>query len=62
MATEVITTTDKSKRDQMFQDLRKSDNSLERQVTKFSGVELVQADPSSVPVWVSNWSVAYPTR
>ena len=38
---EVITTTDKARRDEMFQDLRKNGNELERQVVKFSGNEPV---------------------
>jgi hypothetical protein len=36
---EVITTTDKAKRDQMFQDLRRNGDKLERQVVKFSSNE-----------------------
>lgn len=38
---EVITTTDKAQRDQLFEDLRRNGNKLERQVVKFSGVETV---------------------
>ena len=34
---EVITTTSKEQRDQMFKDFRNSDDPLERQVVKFSG-------------------------
>jgi hypothetical protein len=41
MPFEIITTTDKAKRDQMFQDLKQNGNELERQVVKFSGVEPV---------------------
>ncbi len=41
MSFEIITTTDKTKRDQMFQDLRQNGNELERQVVKFSGNESV---------------------
>ena len=36
---EVITTTDKNKRDRMFQDLRQNGDELERQVVKFSSNE-----------------------
>ena len=36
---EVYTTTDKAKRDELFQALRKSDDPFERQVVKFSGVK-----------------------
>lgn len=38
---EVITTTDKSQRDRLFQDLRQNGNELERQVVKFSGCEAI---------------------
>ena len=34
---EVITTTDKSKRDEIYRQLRESEDPLERQVVKFSG-------------------------
>lgn len=81
MAMETITTTDKSKRDQMFSEFRKSEDPLERQVVKFSSNEPVLADGKqtfdgalkadgtikqhsrgrSRPVYISNWSVAYPT-
>lgn len=68
---EVFTTTDKARRDQMFEDLRKSDDPLERQVVKFSSVEPSANDSVMQfndhgkltyhgPKWVSNWSVAYP--
>lgn len=39
--TEVITMTDKDKRDRLFEDLRQNGNAEERQVVKFSGVEPV---------------------
>lgn len=39
--TEVFTTTDKDRRDRMFEDLRKNGDALEKQVVKFSGVEPV---------------------
>lgn len=73
---EVITTTDKVKRDEMFQDLRKNGDAFERQVVKFSGNEPVffEGEPESTaiqyssygrvqwrPKYVSNWSIAYPT-
>lgn len=38
---EVITTTEKDKRDEMFEDLKRNGNALERQVVKFSGNELI---------------------
>lgn len=44
MAMEVVTTHDKAKRDQMFQELRNSDQANERQVVKFSGNEPVLRD------------------
>ncbi len=47
---EVISTTDKAKRDQMFQEYRQSADPLERQVVKFS-------DSSN---GVSTYSIAYP--
>ncbi|HTQ97230.1 MAG TPA: hypothetical protein VMH89_10515 [Candidatus Acidoferrum sp.] len=37
MATTVITTTDKAKRDDLFRQLRASDDPYEKQVVKFSG-------------------------
>ena len=37
MATIVITTTDKAKRDDLFRQLRESKDPLEKQVVKFSG-------------------------
>jgi len=54
---EVITTTDKARRDCMFQDLRQNGNELERQVVKFSGNE---PHPLKQGQFISNWSVAYP--
>jgi hypothetical protein len=62
MAFETITTNDKSKRDQMFQELRNSDQPNERQVVKFSGVESTMTDDGEVMTAISTWSVAYPTR
>lgn len=47
---EVITTTDKAKRDQMFREYRESTDPLERQVVKFSGSSM----------GVSTYSIAYP--
>ncbi len=38
---EIYTSTDKAKRDELFQALRKSDDPFERQVVKFSGWEPV---------------------
>lgn len=52
---EVITTNDKAKRDEMFQDLKRNGNALERQVVKFSGSQ--QTEEGN---WVSTWSLAYP--
>lgn len=42
--TEVITTHDKDRRDRLFDDLRQNGNALERQVVKFSGVELAPGE------------------
>lgn len=66
MAYEVITTTDKAKRDEMFQDLKRNGNHMERQVVKFSGVESYEGiDATEDGIgWFekfrSTWSVAYP--
>ena len=66
---EVITTTDKDQRDRLFQDLRKNGNELEKQVVKFSGVEVVpNVDVVSTTdarriirkEYRSTFSVAYP--
>lgn len=61
----------------MFQELRNSDQPLERKVVKFSGVEAVENDKGQLyrqvryngkgrlqvrPVFISTWSVAYPTN
>ena len=58
MSMEVFTTTDKDRRDQMFEDLRKNGDALERQVVKFSSNE---PHPLKSGQFISNWSVAYPT-
>jgi len=47
MSFEIITTTDKDKRDQLFQDLRQNGNELERQVVKFSSNESVGINDSN---------------
>ena len=52
---EVITTDNKTQRDEMFQDLKRNGNALERQVVKFSGSR--QTEEGN---WVSTWSLAYP--
>jgi len=67
---EVITTSDKAKRDEMYHDLRENGNSLERQVVKFSDCELTDEvelvfyehgdDAYPRPVYRSTWSIAYP--
>jgi hypothetical protein len=41
---EVITTTDKTLRDRMFEDFRQNGNELEKQVVKFSGWEPVMGE------------------
>ena len=67
---EVITTTDKDKRDRGYQDLRQNGNELERQVVRFSSCELTE-DVEHVwyersktfqvrPIYRSTWSLAYP--
>ena len=64
--TEVITTTDKVKRDQMFEDLRRNSDECERQVVKFSGSEpydVVETNVNGTGVvqrYRSTWSIAYP--
>jgi hypothetical protein len=66
MPFEIITTTDKAKRDQMFQDLRQNGNELERQVVKFSSNEpdddlFINTSTGRRLIYRSTWSVAYPT-
>jgi hypothetical protein len=72
MNIEVITTPDKDKRDQMYEDLRRHGDELEKQVIRFSGCEKIgemriyrrpgQFDgPYELrPVYRSTWSLAYP--
>lgn len=61
MASEVITTTDKAKRDALFDDLRKNGNRQERQVVKFSSNEVHAGQyVAGRLVYRSTWSVAYP--
>jgi hypothetical protein len=62
MAYEVITTTDKAKRDALFQDLKRNGNHMERQVVKFSGVqeETIELFGKPWKAYKSSWSVAYP--
>ncbi len=65
MGTEVFTTTDKDRRDRMFEDLRKNGGALEKQVVKFSGVEEVPdvdvlTSTGLRKQYRSTWSVAYP--
>jgi len=62
----VFTTTDKAKRDELFRLLRESTDPLERQVTKFSGVEVVPDVEVLTPTGLrkqyrSTWSVSYPS-
>jgi hypothetical protein len=60
---EIITTTDKAKRDQMFEDLRKNGDNLEKQVVKFSSNEMHVGIPNGKRTkswYVSTWSIAYP--
>lgn len=69
---EVITTDDKVQRDSIYEDLRNSDDPLERQVVKFSGNRHVVEAPDRIvryapgaeaqyrEVCISTWSVAYP--
>lgn len=56
---EVFTATDKAKRNQIYQDLKRNGNELERKVVKFSGSQLDPNDPTDRK-WFSNWSLAYP--
>ena len=57
--TEIFTMTDKVRRDQMFDDLRKNGDATEKQVVKFSGVQSISNSLGNK--WESTWSVAYPT-
>jgi hypothetical protein len=57
MSMEVITTTDKARRDRMYKDLRENGDELERKVVKFSSVE---PNPLKQGQWISNWSIAWP--
>jgi hypothetical protein len=67
---EVLTMTDKGKRDAIFEDMRANGDDLERQVVKFSSNEVtgkshfVQYEGRGVnqfrPEFRSTWSVAYP--
>lgn len=68
MAFEVYVTTDKSRRDELFRELRIRGRGGELQVVKFSGVQPVlgengqqKTDEKGRLVWQSNWSVAHPT-
>jgi hypothetical protein len=58
----VYTTTDKAKRDELYEALRNSDLANERQATKFSGQELVPGafDKKGRQVYRSTWSVSHP--
>jgi hypothetical protein len=69
MSQEVMTFTDKDKRDAAYQDLRKNGDSLERQVVRFSSCEktgekimnYISMDRFELrPVYRSTWSLAYP--
>ncbi len=63
MAYEVITMDDKQKRDTLFQELRKSELSNERQVVKFSSVrDVPPTKAGEVLGYRSTWSVAYPVE
>lgn len=77
MSMEIITSTDKSVRDRLFEDLQKNGNELERQCVRFSGNEPVLTDAGEPrghfvsygvtgknqwrPLYRSTWSVAYPS-
>lgn len=62
MAMEVITTDDKAQRDRLFKAFRISEDPLERQVVKFSGVrEVPPTKAGEVLGYKSTWSIAYPT-
>jgi hypothetical protein len=74
--TEVVTMTDKNKRDAMYQDLRTNGDELERQVVRFSSYEPVLNENGAQviifcrfhgpgkfqdrPIYQQTWSVAYP--
>lgn len=58
---EVISFTDRDKRDEVFDTLRKHGNAQERQVVRFSDVELTgQIDAQERLTYRDVWSVAYP--
>lgn len=54
---EVITTTDKEKRDKLFAEFRASSEPNERRAIKFSGFQLLDG---TVGMYQSTFSVAYP--
>lgn len=67
---EIIVTKDKDKRDEMFKSCRAAGNRLEKQVVKFSDVEL-DVNPASGEISLDNqgraryhsvWGIAYPSR
>lgn len=57
---EVITTTDKSQRDRMFEEFRNSTEANERQAVKFSGSQETRDENGQVTDIKSTFSVAYP--
>jgi hypothetical protein len=74
--TEVVTMTDKDKRDAMYQDLRTNGDELERQVVRFSSYKPVlnengaqqfffsrfggPGELNERPIYQQTWSIAYP--
>lgn len=61
---QLYTMTDKAKRDELFEDLRKNGDKYERQAVKFSEVEPVPGvfDSKGRQVWRSLWAIAHPTE
>jgi hypothetical protein len=58
---QVLTMTDKAQRDELFDKLRASDDPLERQVTKFSGVRQIMEENAAGTeqpkvVWKPNYA------
>lgn len=62
MAMEELTMTDKAKRDDLFNQLKNSDQPNERQVVKFSGSRTTgRCDEHGRMRYESTYSVAYPS-
>lgn len=59
--TEVITLTDKDKRDEIYDEFRRTGNRFEKQVVKFSSYESIRSPfDDGKTYYRSTWSIAYP--